>query len=1276
MKNKILKKMTAFFVCVTLVLSIIPPANSAWDGYPKPETGENIVLVDNNNISNIIAAKGKPSTKNVKKGERFSAHWDDHATTTYINYTDVERDWSMCNTISFDVYSEKATNAKIVLIVQTDLVPTPGKTISYLSSSFKLDFEGWKTITLNTATDFTVTNYGDWEKVQSVRFVGDGWGAAAHPESDIYISSVYGAIGEASEAEDGIERMELSDKEKQAVFAALGTGTAIMNFAGNAVRNGQIIPLDVADRITTDESGGSIAPLTFFENALGAQVSNEDGKTSITLDNDTVDLTDMVKVYDGVSYLPLDVTFSALGKTSESFDMVTVIGEAGKINSVKNDASILKNLKIMLNANALSKDDVTKEDWKFLKDKWRKQILGDSDKNLEDKNMAEWIKSIDNSAMGAQKQMIKDNNVLSLFTNKGATTTKEMTNEYAKINTMAKAYGTYGCKNYRNPQLRRDILYALDWMYENFYGQDIIDGKGWKSIYDYDWWDWHVGVPTQLGEILLIMENDMTPKLVNKYLEPFEFVRKNLRTGLNTAHAASRVYACTLSSALREDFESMKDMVVDYNLMLVPPGHTAGVQEDWLYITHEYYAYSAAYGSKALLERFMTVESVLGGTVFEFATPYKYLSCQWLYETFAPIMFNGAITSAQSGRFRADNSFSETTYISYAIAAMLDFIGVFGKDDDIKLKQIIKRNIIDANKSAIISRLEIDQKAKLLEILADSSIPEEPYYKSHVYYTGDSVVHQMDDYGFALSMSSTRIAGWESIGGQNTKGWYQGDGMLFTYVDEDPNAYNLNYWKNVNPYHMPGTTIDTQERVSASILDSAMALSKQDFVGGVNLDGLYSMAAMQLQTHNCDNENPNVSEAAPGSDAPFHKSSLMAKKAYFMFDDEAVALGSDINADDGFEVQTVVENRRLNKTEKIVKETGASEKKAYDLVSVTSSSDDGNVVQNTLDNNYDTRWSASGDAYAIYELSEPMPIGYVGIAQYNGTNGKQAIFELETSLDGENWTKIWEGKASGTTPSMEAYDMKGTVAKYVKYSGHGRTSSEWNSLTEVKIFAPTKDGSMPVDGEVTDDRILGTEKITVDGTLMEKVSNYKKSFKNPTWVHLEGTGGYFFPQGGELEMDKVTNSENFLEMWLSHGVSPKKSTYSYIVLPKKTAEETAAYAKDSDIEILSNTEKLQAVREKTLNITGMVFWQTGTFENITVSQPMMVMTKNQGSEYKVNISDPSQLLTEGKVTILGNYELLECDERLSVVSDGEKTEITINFEGSRGRTLPVILKVK
>lgn len=123
---------------------------------------------------------------------------------------------------------------------------------------------------------------------------------------------------------------------------------------------------------------------------------------------------------------------------------------------------------------------------------------------------------------------------------------------------------------------------------------------------------------------------------------------------------------------------------------------------------------------------------------------------------------------------------------------------------------------------------------------------------------------------------------------------------------------------------------------------------------------------------------------------------------------------------------------------------------------MTSSADDGNVVENTIDNDYSTRWSAEGEAWAVYELEEAVPIGYVGIAQYGGTDGKQAIFELEVSQDGENWTKVWEGKASGTTISMEAYDMKNTTAKYVRYHGQWTHHSLWNSVTELKIFPPSR----------------------------------------------------------------------------------------------------------------------------------------------------------------------------------------------------------------------------
>ena len=90
----------------------------------------------------------------------------------------------------------------------------------------------------------------------------------------------------------------------------------------------------------------------------------------------------------------------------------------------------------------------------------------------------------------------------------------------------------------------------------------------------------------------------------------------------------------------------MHSMVDDYNLMMMPVESGNGIQEDGLYITHGYFAYSTAYGTSSLLDRLVAVEAILAGTAFEFATPYKYNSCEWLYETFEPLIFNGAMTNA------------------------------------------------------------------------------------------------------------------------------------------------------------------------------------------------------------------------------------------------------------------------------------------------------------------------------------------------------------------------------------------------------------------------------------------------------------------------------------------------------------------------------------------------------------------------------------------------------------------------------------------------------
>src|SRR5438034_718523 len=137
---------------------------------------------------------------------------------------------------------------------------------------------------------------------------------------------------------------------------------------------------------------------------------------------------------------------------------------------------------------------------------------------------------------------------------------------------------------------------------------------------------------------------------------------------------------------------------------------------------------------------------------------------------------------------------------------------------------------------------------------------------------------------------------------------------------------------------------------------------------------------------------------------------------------------------------------------------------AVPVASAIASGDDGNIPQNTLDNNLATRWSASGDGQWIrYDLGAVVAVGPVSIAWYQGTAWASA-FEIQVSLDTVTWTSVFAGRSSGQTLQPERYDFPTVTSRYVRIVGHGQWSgttelSVWNSLTEVAIYAGAAVGS-------------------------------------------------------------------------------------------------------------------------------------------------------------------------------------------------------------------------
>ena len=146
------------------------------------------------------------------------------------------------------------------------------------------------------------------------------------------------------------------------------------------------------------------------------------------------------------------------------------------------------------------------------------------------------------------------------------------------------------------------------------------------------------------------------------------------------------------------------------------------------------------------------------------------------------------------------------------------------------------------------------------------------------------------------------------------------------------------------------------------------------------------------------------------------------------------------------------------------------------------------------------------------------------------------------------------------------------------------------------------------------------------------------------------------------------------EIFFDHGVNPTDDTYSYIILPLASREDGKAYYENPDVEILSNTKQIQAVRENKLGMTGIVFWEAVTFDGITPDFACTMLVKDTENGKQIAISDPTMKVT-GKhtVTLDGVYKLSGTNDKVTVSTVGSTTTVTVDMSGMDGASVSFAL---
>lgn len=197
---------------------------------------------------------------------------------------------------------------------------------------------------------------------------------------------------------------------------------------------------------------------------------------------------------------------------------------------------------------------------------------------------------------------------------------------------------------------------------------------------------------------------------------------------------------------------------------------------------------------------------------------------------------------------------------------------------------------------------------------------------------------------------------------------------------------------------------------------------------------------------------------------------------------------------------------------------------------------------------------------------------------------------------------------------------------------------------------------------VTDELGIYTDK---DGKM--PAGTYEKLNTGATWVLMEGHCGYAFPWGGEVSVQRYTsesaNNQDFFEIGIDHGKNPTDATYAYAILPYASQKKIDTYAKNPDVEILSNTKAVQAVCERGLNIKCFAFYEAAGVAGVKVDAPcLLTLTADT-----VCVSDPTHELERLVIVLDKELKIVNKAPNMQIHVSGGKTEIAIDLKAANGR---------
>ena len=219
-----------------------------------------------------------------------------------------------------------------------------------------------------------------------------------------------------------------------------------------------------------------------------------------------------------------------------------------------------------------------------------------------------------------------------------------MTSTTVRLRQLALGLKTPGSSLASDPQLKSDLLSAIDWFLANSY-HTVNRAGNLVGLADRH--------PKALNDFCVLMYDELSTEQIDtamaaiRYYEPDPAI-----TGGSTSTGANRNWACAvtmLRGALSRDQATIHSARLKLETIFPSATSGDGMYPDGGFVQHVYYAYTAGYGVSLLqVLSYMMVSAV--GTPWAFSTGQTAEVFDWTQNNFAPWIYGGGFVDMLHGR--------------------------------------------------------------------------------------------------------------------------------------------------------------------------------------------------------------------------------------------------------------------------------------------------------------------------------------------------------------------------------------------------------------------------------------------------------------------------------------------------------------------------------------------------------------------------------------------------------------------------------------------------